>query len=65
MLVTSTALIVTAGMCLVAPEIYYFAMRNPEYMYEGIEIVNDIINPSLLPSTTVGQLYFMYDRLTQ
>jgi len=50
---------------IVAPEILapagYLAMRNPEKVITGIDMINDIFNPSLPPETPIGQLWFMCD----
>jgi hypothetical protein len=48
---------------MVAPELFYFGMRNPEAMYMTADAVNDIFNPSMPPSNPYIQLYEGLDSL--
>jgi len=43
MMATSAALTGAAGMCLVAPEIYYFGMRNPAMFSNGLDFIESYL----------------------
>ena len=45
---------------MVAPEAFYFGMRNPELMYTGTETINDILNPSMPSITPLGHAYTIF-----
>jgi filamentous hemagglutinin len=62
--------LVTAGGIFALPAIvptteygYWYMARNPEQVIGGVEIANDVFNPSMPPSTNIGYWYFLYDNL--
>jgi len=53
----AAAATVGGGMCMAAPPLFYLGMRNPEMVYTGFEILNDLYNPSMPPSNPYVQGY--------
>ena len=55
---TATA---AGGVCMAVPPLYWWGVRNPWIVYEGLNTLNDIFNPSMPATTPWGMAYGLYD----